>query len=307
MAKYSDIKGFTVQTLSTDTIASQFVGGAWASSNNMNTARYSGIGTGTQTAGLVAGGYQTVGNTETYNGSSWTETTDLNTARTQGGNNVGTYTATLFMSGATGSPSWPTAKTEVEQWDGSSWTEIADVNTGRRSAFGSGTTTAAVTAGGLSSGFEAKTETWNGSSWTETGDLNTARVYLASLGTSSTAAIAAGGAVPGSTSALVEQWNGSAWTEIADVNTSAEARSGSGSYTEGIVFGGDTPPGKKANTEHWDGSFLDGSCRFSYSTRLFSRPNRRQHSGSCSCSFFCRWIYNYISSNDRRIYSTIRV
>ena len=36
MAKYSDIKGFTVQTLSTDTIASQFVGGAWASSNNMN-------------------------------------------------------------------------------------------------------------------------------------------------------------------------------------------------------------------------------------------------------------------------------
>jgi hypothetical protein len=220
----------------------------------MNTARYSGIGTGTQTAAIVAGGYQTVGNVETYNGSSWTETTDLNTARTQGGNNVGTYTATLFMSGATGSPSWPTAKTEVEQWDGSSWTEIADVNTGRRSASGSGTTTAAVTAGGLSSGYEAKTETWNGSSWTEAGDLNTARVYLASLGTSSTAAIAAAGAVPGNHSALVEQWNGSAWTEIADVNTSAEARSGSGSYTEGIVFGGDTPPGKKANTEHWDGS-----------------------------------------------------
>ena len=31
MANYSDIKGFTVQTLSTDTIASQQAGGAWAS------------------------------------------------------------------------------------------------------------------------------------------------------------------------------------------------------------------------------------------------------------------------------------
>ena len=27
MAKYSDIKGFTVQTLSTDTVANQFAGG----------------------------------------------------------------------------------------------------------------------------------------------------------------------------------------------------------------------------------------------------------------------------------------
>ena len=42
MAKYSDIKGFTVQTLSTDTIASQALGGAWASGGSMNTARSTG-------------------------------------------------------------------------------------------------------------------------------------------------------------------------------------------------------------------------------------------------------------------------
>ena len=203
MATYKEIKGVTVQTRDEDPVIGGIPGATWASSNDMNTARYSGIGTGTQTAGLVAGGYQDVGNTETYNGSSWTETTDLNTGRTQGGNNVGTYTATLFMSGAK-SP-WATLKTEVEQWDGSSWTEIADVNTGRRSAFGSGTTTAAVTAGGLTATFAANTESWNGSSWTEVNDMNTARGYLASLGTSSTAAIAAAGAVSGATSALVEQ------------------------------------------------------------------------------------------------------
>ena len=39
MAKYSDIKGFTVQTLSTDTVASQAAGGSWASGGDLNTAR----------------------------------------------------------------------------------------------------------------------------------------------------------------------------------------------------------------------------------------------------------------------------
>ena len=43
MAKYSDIKGFTVQTLSTDTIASAAAGGSWASGGTaVNTARTSG-------------------------------------------------------------------------------------------------------------------------------------------------------------------------------------------------------------------------------------------------------------------------
>ena len=39
MAKYSDIKGFTVQTLASDTAASQFSGGAWSSAADMNNAR----------------------------------------------------------------------------------------------------------------------------------------------------------------------------------------------------------------------------------------------------------------------------
>ena len=39
MANYSDIKGFTVQTLSTDTIASAIDGGSWASAPNLNTAK----------------------------------------------------------------------------------------------------------------------------------------------------------------------------------------------------------------------------------------------------------------------------
>jgi hypothetical protein len=54
---------------------------------NLNTARSSIGGAGTQTSALAAGGRTPatllVGYVELYNGTSWTETTDLNTARRQ--------------------------------------------------------------------------------------------------------------------------------------------------------------------------------------------------------------------------------
>ena len=56
MAKYSDIKGFTVQTLSSDPVASGLPGGSWASGGNLNTGRDYAGGCGSQTAGLVFSG-----------------------------------------------------------------------------------------------------------------------------------------------------------------------------------------------------------------------------------------------------------
>ena len=127
MAKYSDIKGFTVQTLSSDTFASQLEGGSWSSGGNVNTARASGGGAGTaQTEALLFGGTggSNVANTEQYNGSSWTETADLNNARSLVGG-TGTYTAALAAGGS--SPGQ-----YVESWNGSAWTETTDLNTARR-------------------------------------------------------------------------------------------------------------------------------------------------------------------------------
>jgi hypothetical protein len=60
--------------------------GSWASGGNLNTAR-DGMygGAGTQTAGLVTGGRDgpgaSVAVNESYDGTSWTELSDLNTAR----------------------------------------------------------------------------------------------------------------------------------------------------------------------------------------------------------------------------------
>ena len=80
MATYAKEKGFTVQTLSTDPVASQFAGGSWASGGDLNTARqgFDVTNAGTQTASLAVGGYigspaGTSALLEQYNGSSWSE------------------------------------------------------------------------------------------------------------------------------------------------------------------------------------------------------------------------------------------
>jgi hypothetical protein len=93
MAEYKGIKGFKVQYLSadpSDPIIGQtwyndtskdlkYTGataaGAWATGNNMNTARRELAGAGTQTAALAFGGFMVppfTGATEEYNGTSWT-------------------------------------------------------------------------------------------------------------------------------------------------------------------------------------------------------------------------------------------
>jgi hypothetical protein len=257
MSEYKGIRGFKVQTLSTDPAASIISTGAWASATNVNTARRRGIGTGTQTAALFAGGYNTFANTELYNGSTWTEVNDLNTGRDQGGNNIGNQGSTLFVSGA--SIPWPTILGNVEQWDGTNWTEIVETNTPRRNTFGAGIVTAAVIAGGLKDpatpAYLANTETYNGSSWTEVNDMNTAGSYIGSLGTQTAALAIARDTGPSIYSGIVENWNGTSWTEVADLNTTRAGVAGSGTATSGIAFGGSIPGGSPTgNTEFYDGT-----------------------------------------------------
>jgi hypothetical protein len=101
MAEYKGIKGFKVQYLSADPsdpnigqtwynstskdlkYTGATAAGAWATGNNLNTARNS-CRSGTQTAGLAFGGVgpAATGATEEYDGSTWTNNpTGLNTAR----------------------------------------------------------------------------------------------------------------------------------------------------------------------------------------------------------------------------------
>ena len=165
MAKYSDIKGFTVQTLSTDTVANQGAGGAWASGGSLNAVKQNLGGLGSQTAALAIGGFipSPPGGTvdvEQYNGSSWTEIANLNAAIASN-SAAGTTTAGMTFGGAQ-PPS--TRQKTAEVWDGSSWTEVGDFSGAVRQALtGGGTTTAAIAAAGYTTDYAAIVETCHGS------------------------------------------------------------------------------------------------------------------------------------------------
>ena len=68
------------------------------------------------------GRFPIAGNTESWDGSSWTEVSDLNTARFAGGG-FGIYTSALMAGG----DSDPPQEANTEQWDGTSWTEITQI------------------------------------------------------------------------------------------------------------------------------------------------------------------------------------
>ena len=257
MANYKDIKGFHVQTLSTDPVAAQ---GSWSSGGNLNTASHTQAGgAGIATAALVTGGEgppsvspRNIAATETYNGSAWTEVADLNQARPLLGA-AGTSTAAIATGGNN-----PGNDVENESWNGSAWTEVGDLNVGNKQFAQNGTSTAAFVAGGNNAitTYSVQHEQWNGSAWTETTEINTGRNWLSGFGIT-TADVIAGGRTPGSTAgtALVESWNGSAWTETAEVNTAFfEAASGSGTSTAGMLFGGYDKSSNLAKTETWNGS-----------------------------------------------------
>jgi hypothetical protein len=262
MSKYKEIKGFKVQTLASDTAASGITGGTWASGGALNTTRgFSGrTGAGPQTAAQAAAGFgpPAVGNVEHYDGTSWTETTDVNTARSAA-THGGIQTSSLITGGST-------ALAVTEEWNGSAWTEVNDLNTGRRQLAMStnGNAEGAVAFGGYAPptpgpvGYTGLTESWNGSSWTEVADLNTPRSSLTATDQSSTAALAIAGYRGPPTAdrtKFVEEWNGSAWTEIADVNQERMDLGCAGSYTDCIIFAGtDGAVPFVGLTEHWDGS-----------------------------------------------------
>jgi hypothetical protein len=211
---------------------------------------------GTSTAALASGGVSPESSdqlpyVESYNGTTWTETTDLNTPR-KDLSAGGTYTSNIAFGGETGGG---TKRAETEVWNGSSWTEVADLNRTVQQPGGCGaSSTSALAVAGLSPGTVALTEVWNGSSWTETGDLGTARIYPGVSGIA-TAALAFGGGLDPGTTANTEQFNGSSWTELNNLNTSRSGVRGFGTYTATIAVGGNAPagsPGRKL-VEDWNG------------------------------------------------------
>tara|TARA_E500000305_G_scaffold1559_1_gene1519 strand:- start:20 stop:994 length:975 start_codon:yes stop_codon:yes gene_type:complete len=268
MANYRNIHGVNIETVSSNPdnpangqvwynstdqklrANAQTTAGAWASGGNLNTGGIFGTsnGFGTESTGGVAGRLQEAGgspgqkaNTELYNGTSWTESGDLNTARNAAAVG-GTYTSALHAGGH------GNITAITESWNGSSWTEVSDLNQARGYFTGSiESNSAGIAYGGITpatSAGVAITESWNGSSWTEVSDLNNARRSNSGAGTS-TNAVAMGGYTTTSVS-FTEIWDGSSWTEVAD-NPSAGGGSAFGVYNNALWSQGQT-------TALWNGT-----------------------------------------------------
>jgi len=247
MATYKEIKGATIQTKDSDPVLN---GGSWSSGGDMNAARTAVQSGGTGNANaIVAGGYNAgtpyLTRSESYNGTSWTETSENNDARQFGGG-TGTNTNAII---AGGDPS--SFYTASETWNGSAWTEAPNMNTNKNQNQLTGNATAAITAGGGNPSAITSVESWNGSSWTETSyDLNTAKKYVWMNGTTTAALI--GGFNP--SSETTESLDGTTWTEVSETSISHRSGSSSGARDDCIVYGTDNGPGYSGKTEQWNGS-----------------------------------------------------
>jgi hypothetical protein len=262
MADYKNIKGFNIQYLDSDppnpiegqmwfnsttqTLKGVEVGGApigtWASAGTINTGRRYVGGAGTSTAALMFGGSSpaigVAALTESYNGTSWTELNDMNTARQAYGLGVST-------SSAIGAFGYTTATTNVaETWNGTSWTNITSGSTPKEVIASFGVAELAL----FGRGPPATTELWNGTSWTEVTESSNAHSSAAS-GTTTAGLFISSPGTP------VESYNGTSWTEVGDVNTARTNSAASGIQTATLFFGGYNPsPAIVTQTEYYDGT-----------------------------------------------------
>jgi len=249
---------------------------AWSSGSPMINQTRQRYATGTQTAGLVFGGYlnpnTNTGLTEEYNGSGYSAGGTMSTARRSPGG-AGVQTSSLAIGGYV-----TTQQTAVEEYNGTSWTSSPSLNTKKFLNGCFGTSSACVTEGG--SPAPAAFETWDDSSWTNgPGPIGPANSYGAAGAGTSTAGLFAGGYPASPTDNLTRalEFDGSSFSSTGSTNTSRGYAGGFGVQTSAVICGGKTGPGPNSNaTETYDGS--------SFTTSPATLGTAGAYGGACGTS-----------------------
>ena len=270
MAKYKDLHGIAIKAVSTDpsnapsegqvwyntttgAFKSILLSEAWSSGTALSTGRYNLAGSGTGTAGLVAGGTTPgiVTNTEHYNGTGWRNGGTLNVGR-DSATMFGLSTAATFVGGYAPSPNG--FRSLVEEYNGATWSEETDMPAPRAQGASAGTQTDGIVFGG-NQGPPGSPETtatttleYNGSSWTTGGAMSVNDRYIMGCGGSQAQALRVGGE---SDTDATEEYDGSSWTTGGNLNTGRNQGAASGTNTAGLVFGGNP---NRTNTEGYDGT-----------------------------------------------------
>ena len=268
MATYKGIQGYSVQKLATDPTAADAAGqlwynstdykfkisvagaGAWAAGGSINNGRNNLVSCGPNSATIMFGGWQPTASAnaevEEYDGTTWTETSNLLSARGSICAAVnGTQTAALCINGN------PSPANQVEKWDGTSWTAAAASTVSHSYCRGAGTSTAALAIGSGPS--RAIVESYDGTAWTTANSLTQARYFNMASGTQTAALNFGGDSPPPVFVDNTEEYDGTCWTETSDLNTARATGGGAGSQTAALCVSGNTPT-YTDKTEKWDGT-----------------------------------------------------
>ena len=232
------------------------IGNYWQTSAgyNLNVPRYGLAGCGTQNAALSFGGNTgaVTGTTESFSGSTWTNTNLPCTAR-EGLAGCGTQNAAFSFGGTVAGLS----VTTTEVYTPAGWHSASQPVEVRTYACGCGAQNAVLAFGGAPNNVSVlgSTFTFDGSSWTTKGLMILSRAYAAGCGRQY-ATLGFGG-YTSSISNTTESFNGSTWTSKSPLNVAREYLAGCGTQNAALSFGGDTP---SAVTESFNGATWTLNC-----------------------------------------------
>ena len=250
---------------------------AWSSTSPIPAITSVSGGAGTQTAGLIFGGYDGDASDETnrtleYNGSGFSTGGNLNQARF-GIAGFGTQTAAVGACGYNNAfPAGSAFLTNSEEYDGSSWTAGNAAGTQAHTRSSAGILTAGVVVGGrlFGSTASANSEEYDGTSYSEGNNLSTGRWGLGGAGTQ-TAAIFFGGttAAPATYTANSETYDGTSYSAGPSLNTSRAEILGIGhTQTSALACGGqEAAPTVTGKTESFDGTSFSETADLGTSRR----------------------------------------
>jgi hypothetical protein len=227
------------------------------------------VGGGIQTSALVWGGHTGPGGpgaqakTESWDGSSWTETGDLSSTRNACSGTGASNASAVCFGGDPQIKSTEEFTVSANVITAGAWASGGALNTGRYGLNGFGATqNAAVAFVGRNTPIYNKTEEYNGTSWTEVNNYPTSVNDPGGTGTL-TAGLGLGGLYPNdigtfpTTGPATNEYDGTNWTSGGAHPYNAWATEMAGTQTAAIASGGHNypmPPGNRNNSTEYDGS-----------------------------------------------------
>lgn len=232
----------------------KYNGTSWSTGNNCGSgAVFYGAGIGTSSAGIKAGGNADgtangTQNCETYDGTNWTASANLNVPRVVN-RGFGTQSACLTTAGLNSVTLQTTSK-----WNGTSWSSAGNMYFTSGAGCG-GTSTAGMTVSGTSNGTDGGQITtmslYNGTTWSAGTNCNVATRLTAAGGTTNASVLKCGGGATASPVGTTELWNGTTWSIDTSLSAARNYHTFSGTTDSGIAVSGYNGSANLSSTEIW--------------------------------------------------------